>query len=29
MRKTRVMDIKRIQVNNSSYIEGIICLVNE
>ena len=29
MRKTRVMDINRLQVNDSSYIEGIICLVNE
>ena len=29
VRKTRVMDIKRLQVNNSSYIEGTICLVNE
>ena len=29
MRKTRVMDIKRLQVNDSSYIEGTICLVNE
>ena len=29
VRKTRIMDIKRLQVNNSSYIEGIICLVNE
>ena len=29
MRKTRVMDIKRLQVNDSSYIEGIICLVNK
>ena len=28
MRKTRVMDIKRLQVNDSSYIEGTICLVN-
>ena len=27
--KTRVMDIKRLQVNDSSYIEGTICLVNE
>ena len=27
MRKTRVMDIKRLQVNDSSYIEGTICLV--
>ena len=29
MRKTRVMDIKLLQVNDSSYIEGTICLVNE
>ena len=29
VRKTRVMDIKQLQVNDSSYIEGIICLVNE
>ena len=29
VRKTRVMDIKRFQVNDSSYIEGTICLVNE
>ena len=29
MRKTRVMDIKRLQVNDSPYIEGTICLVNE
>ena len=29
MQKTRVMDIERLQVNDSSYIEGIICLVNE
>ena len=29
MRKTRVMDIKQLQVNDSSYIEGTICLVNE
>ena len=29
VQKTRVMDIKRLQVNNSSYIEGIICLVNK
>ena len=29
VRKIRVMDIKRLQVNDSSYIEGIICLVNE
>ena len=29
MRKTRIMDIKRLQVNDSSYIEGTICLVNE
>ena len=27
--KTRVMDIKRLQVNDSSYIEDTICLVNE
>ena len=25
VRKTRVMDIKRLQVNDSSYIEGTIC----
>ena len=29
VRKTRVTDIKRLQVNDSSYIEGTICLVNE
>ena len=29
MRKTRVMDIKRLQVTDSPYIEGTICLVNE
>ena len=29
VRKTGVMDIKRLQVNDSSYIEGTICLVNE
>ena len=29
VRKTRVMDIKRLQVNDSLYIEGTICLVNE
>ena len=29
MWKTRVMDIKRFQVNDSLYIEGTICLVNE
>ena len=29
VRKTRFMDIKRLQVNDSSYIEGTICLVNE
>ena len=29
VRKTRVMDIKRLQVNDSSYIEGTICLVNK
>ena len=29
VQKTRLMDIKRLQVNNSSYIEGTICLVNE
>ena len=29
MRKTRVMNIKRLQVNDSSYNEGTICLVNE
>ena len=28
VRKTRVMDIKRLQVNDSSYIKGTICLVN-
>ena len=27
--KTCVMDINRLQVNDSSYIEGTICLVNE
>ena len=27
--KTRVMDIKRLQINDPSYIEGTICLVNE
>ena len=26
VRKTRVMDIKQLQVNDSSYIEGTICL---
>ena len=29
MRKTRAMDIKQLQINDSSYIEGTICLVNE
>ena len=29
VRKTRVMDIKQLQINDSSYIEGTICLVNE
>ena len=29
MQKTGIMDIKRLQVTNSSYIEGTICLVNE
>ena len=29
VRKNRVMDIKRLQVNDSSYIEGTICLVNK
>ena len=29
VQKTRLMDIKRLQVNDSSYIEGTICLVNE
>ena len=29
VRKTYVMDIKRLQVNDSSYIEGTICLLNE
>ena len=29
VRTTRVMDIKRLQINDSSYIEGTICLVNE
>ena len=29
VRETHVMDIKRLQVNDSSYIEGTICLVNE
>ena len=29
VRKTRIMDTKRLQVNDSSYIEGTICLVNE
>ena len=27
--KTRLMDIKRLQLNDSSYIEGTICLINE
>ena len=29
VRKIRAMDIKQLQVNDSSYIEGTICLVNE
>ena len=29
VRKTRLMDIKLLQVNDSSYIERTICLVNE
>ena len=29
MWKTRDMDIKQLQINDSSYIEGTICLVNE
>ena len=29
VRKTRLMDIKRLQVNDSSYIGDTICLVNE
>ena len=29
VRKTCVMDIKRLQINDSSYIEGTVCLVNE
>ena len=29
VRKTRLMDIKRLQINDSSYIESTICLVNE
>ena len=29
MRKTGAMDIKQLQVTNSSYIESTICLVNE
>ena len=29
VRKTRLMDIKLLQVNDTSYIEGTICLVNE
>ena len=29
MRKTGFMDIKRLQITDSSYIEGTICLVNE
>ena len=29
VRKTRLMDIKRLQINDSSYIGGTICLVNE
>ena len=27
--ETRAMDIKQLQINDSSYIEGTICLVNE
>ena len=27
VRKTHIMDIQRLQVNDSSYIEGTICLV--
>ena len=29
VRKTRAMDIKQLQINDSSYIEGTICLINE
>ena len=29
VQKTCIMDIKRLKVNNFSYIEGTICLVNE
>ena len=29
MLKTGAMDIKQLQVTDSSYIEGTICLVNE
>ena len=29
VQKTGVMDIKRLQVTDSSYIEGTICLVNK
>ena len=29
VQKTRVIDIKQLQVNDSSYIEGTICLVNK
>ena len=29
VQKTHVMGIKRLQVNDSSYIEGTICLVNK
>ena len=29
VRKTRAMDIKQLQINDSSYIEDTICLVNE
>ena len=29
MWKTCAMDIKQLQINDSSYIEGTICLVNE
>ena len=29
MQKSRVMDIKGLQVNHSSYIEGTVRLVNE
>ena len=27
--ETRIMDIKRLQLNDSSYIEGTVCLLNE